>query len=153
MFDQEFISRFDAKLDKSGSCWIWTASVAGKGYGQMKLPRQRKQEYSHRIAYMLYKGQIPEGIQVCHTCDTPHCCNPDHLFLGTAKENLQDMRAKNRHLSGAKNSQAKLTEKEVAQIKECLRIGIPQSKIAVTFGVHQTIISKINCGHRWSHVK
>lgn len=153
MFDQEFIARFEAKLDKSGACWIWTASVAGKGYGQMKLPGQRKQEYSHRIAYLLYKGLIPEGIQVCHTCDTPRCCNPDHLFLGTAKENLQDMKTKNRHLAGAKNAQAKLTDDQVRQIRVMLAANIPQHRIAAVFGVQQMAISRINTGERWAHIE
>ena len=65
MFDQEFIDRFEAKIAKGDGCWEWTASLAGKGYGQMKLPKQRKQEYSHRLAYMIYKGPILDGMYIC----------------------------------------------------------------------------------------
>lgn len=153
MFDTDFVKRFEAKIDKSGSCWLWTASVAGKGYGQMKLPKQRKQEYSHRLAYLIYKGPIPEGVYVCHTCDTPRCCNPDHLFLGTSSDNHQDMKSKNRHLNGTKNSSAKLTDDDVMKIRSCLVAGMSQTKIALAFGVQQMAISRIKNGKRWIHVK
>ncbi len=153
MFEPDFIERFEAKLDKSGDCWLWTASVAGKGYGQMKLPKQRKQEYSHRLAYMIYKGPIPEGIQVCHTCDTPKCCNPDHLFLGTCKVNLEDMAAKNRSTHGEKNAASKLTEEDVRQIRVLLSEGIQQHRIAALFNVGQMAISRINTGARWRRVE
>ena len=152
MFDTDFIARFEAKINKADGCWEWTASCAGKGYGQMKLPRQRKQEYSHRLAYMIYKGEIPQGIQICHTCDNPKCCNPDHLFLGTSQDNHDDMAKKNRSTHGEKNPAAKLTENDVREISACLAAGMSQSKIARAFGVHQVTISKINRGLRWSRV-
>lgn len=153
MFDTEFVERFESKFEKSEEgCWIWTASVAGKGYGQMKLPKQRKQEYSHRLAYMIYKGEIPKGHDICHTCDTPRCVNPAHLFLGTRKDNLQDMKAKNRHLCGIKNGGSKLTEEQVRQIKACLASGMPQKRIGLAFGIAQGTVSKINIGERWEHL-
>lgn len=153
MFDNDFVTRFEAKLDKSGDCWLWTASLAGKGYGQMKLPKQRKQEYAHRLAYMIYKGAIPDGIQVCHKCDNPRCCNPEHIFLGTSSDNHLDMKEKNRHLYGEKNSQAKLSDTKISQIKKCIDSGMSQSIIAKAFGIHQTTVSKINRGCRWQHIK
>lgn len=153
MFDADFISRFEAKINKTDGCWEWTASCAGKGYGQMKLPKQRKQEYSHRLAYLIYKGPILDGHYVCHTCDNPKCCNPDHLFLGTCKENLQDMKSKNRHLAGEKNSMAKLTAEDIEKIKVCIAAGMSQRQIGKAFGVHQSAISKINIGRRWHHLK
>lgn len=153
MFEPDFIERFEAKLDKSGECWLWTASVAGKGYGQMKLPKQRKQEYSHRLAHMIYKGPVPDGIQVCHTCDVSRCCNPDHLFLGTCKQNLQDMASKDRSTHGESNPAAKLTEEDVRQIRVMLDAGIQQARIAALFKVGQMTISRINTGDRWARVK
>jgi len=152
MFDADFITRFEAKINKTDGCWEWTASCAGAGYGQMKLPKQRKQEYSHRLAYMIYKGPIAEGQFVCHTCDNTKCCNPDHLFLGTQKENLRDMASKGRSTHGVTNPMAKLTEKDVVEIFACLAAGMSQTKIAKAFGVHQSAISKINRGHRWLRV-
>lgn len=153
MFDKDFVARFEAKIDKSGDCWLWTASVAGKGYGQMKLPKQRKQEYSHRLAYLIYRGAIPDGVQVCHTCDTPRCCNPEHLFLGSSSDNHLDMKEKGRHLYGEKNARAKLTEDDVVKIWACLEAGMSQTQIAMAFGVQQMAISRIKNGKRWIHVK
>lgn len=154
MFDSDFIERFNAKLDKTGDCWLWTASVAGKGYGQMKLPKQRKQEYAHRLAYMIHhKAEIPQGILVCHTCDTPLCCNPAHLFLGSSKDNLSDMASKDRSTHGEANPAAKLTEEDVRKIRVFLSEGIPQMRIAKLYGVGQMTISRISTGTRWGRIK
>jgi hypothetical protein len=142
MFDSKFVERFNLKwvVDSKSGCWLWTASVAGRGYGQIKLPRQRKQEYAHRVSY------------VCHTCDNPLCVNPDHLWLGSAADNSQDMKSKNRHLYGELNTEAKLTDDAVRKIKKLLGDGISQSKIAAMFGVGQMAISRIKTGKRWSHI-
>ena len=153
MFDEQFIARFEAKIRKTEGCWEWTASCAGKGYGQMKLPRERKQAYAHRLAYLIYKGEIPPRRGVCHTCDNPKCCNPEHLFLGTSHDNHMDMVSKSRHLAGAKNGSAKLTESEVLQIRGCLALGLPQRKIAAMFDVSQITISRISTGQRWKHIQ
>lgn len=152
MFDENFRKRFDEKWIKNeiSGCWLWTASCAGQmGYGQIKLPKQRKQEYAHRISYLLYKGIIPERHQVCHTCDNPKCVNPDHLFVGTSADNHADMKAKWRHLYGEKNGNAKLTLEQVEQIRQMLKANIPQRTVGKAFGVHQTAISKINVRIHW----
>ena len=155
MFDQKFVDRFNLKwqIDKASGCWNWTAALAGKGYGQMKLPKQRKQGYAHRLSYMIHKGEIPNGKYVCHTCDNPKCVNPDHLFLGTSKDNQQDMKSKGRHLYGERNTEHKLTEDAVRKIKQLVSDGISQSKIADMFGIQQMTVSRIKRGQRWSHVK
>jgi DNA-binding XRE family transcriptional regulator len=153
MFNAEFVKRFEAKFVKSDGCWVWQASVAGKGYGQMKLPKQRRQEYAHRLSYLIYRSSIPLNMQVCHKCDNQRCVNPDHLFLGTCKDNLQDMKAKGRSLFGSKNARAKLDDVKVRQIRQCLETGMTQDKIAVAFGVSQMNISRIKHGKRWAHVK
>lgn len=74
-------------------CWLWTASTA-KGYGQIRIGG--KSTSTHRAAYEAFKGPIPTGLHVCHRCDTPICINPDHLFLGTPRDNAQDKVAKGR---------------------------------------------------------
>ena len=152
--DQRLVERFNSKYRKDESgCWIWTASTAGKGYGQIKLPGQRKQIYAHRLSYLIHKGEEPGNKHVCHTCDNPRCVNPDHLFIGTSQDNHDDMKAKGRHTYGEKSATVKLTEEQVKQIVNMLSAKVPQIRIAKAFNVHQSTISKINLGNRWQHIK
>ena len=152
MFTPEFIARFESKFAKGAGCWIWEASCAGKGYGQVKLPFQRRNDYAHRIAYQIYRGEITNGRYVCHHCDNPKCVNPEHLYLGTQKENLQDMARKDRSLYGERNARAKLKEADVRKIRACLEMGMTQQQIAAAFGISQIQISRIHTGQRWSKI-
>lgn len=100
--------RFWAKVNKDGPiptqcpelgpCWLWTASTTD-GYGQFPLPRGHMQR-AHRLAWLWLRGPIPEGLHACHTCDTPSCVNPDHLFLGTDQDNMDDASRKGRLPTG-----------------------------------------------------
>lgn len=146
--------RFFAKVskDKRRKCWLWTASTAGKGYGQFRIPGTRRNVYAHRMSYELHKGPIPKGMMVCHSCDNPLCVNPDHLFLGDAWINLKDMASKGRHLYGERNSQAKLTARRVHAIHRAAERGDSQRKIAERFGIGQMTVCRILKGDRWRHI-
>jgi hypothetical protein len=78
-------------------CWIWLGAIDGAGYGHKGDGRRGRTIGAHRWAWKIVNGPIPRGMSVCHRCDVPLCVNPDHLFLGSQKDNLQDMRTKGRH--------------------------------------------------------
>ncbi len=121
-----FEERFWEKVDKRGGldCWLWTACVNRKGrYGHIRLGRTMV--LAHRVAYQLQYGSIDSAIKVLHECDTPLCCNPAHLFLGTQRNNIHDMEAKGRgvHPKGEMGPGAKLTEEKVAEIRRAYVFG------------------------------
>lgn len=91
--------RFWAKVDKRGpdACWPWLASRCDSGYGKFRVGKMTR---SHRVAFELGGGEIPDGQCVLHRCDNPACCNPAHLFVGTFNDNVQDMVRKGRQRSG-----------------------------------------------------
>lgn len=88
------MERFWSKVDKSGECWEWTASIRPNGYGQFYF--NGSSIYAHRYSAMLVHGPLDKDIYVCHTCDNKKCVRPEHLFLGLAKHNTQDMISKYR---------------------------------------------------------
>lgn len=97
------VTRFWAKVKKTETCWLWTASSI-RGYGQFHLPRTdygQHTVYAHRYAWTITNGPIVDDLQVLHRCDVPLCVNPDHLFLGTQPDNLADARRKGRLRDGA----------------------------------------------------
>jgi hypothetical protein len=88
--------RFWPKVDRSGECWVWTASKMPDGYGQIGVEGHRPKR-AHRVSWELHFGPIPPGMLVLHRCDNPPCVRPDHLFLGTSRDNTLDMVGKRRH--------------------------------------------------------
>lgn len=102
MFDESsresVAARLLSGLDKVSSekgCWLWTKAKSDNGYGKISTGSSGS-DYVHRVAYAIKFGEIPKGAFVCHHCDNPPCANPDHLFLGTQKENMQDAARKGR---------------------------------------------------------
>lgn len=161
------IDAFWAKVDKSGgptACWPWTG-VLWKGYLYGHLERNGHKIKAHRHAWELTHGLIPDGLEICHTCDNPPCCNPRHLFLGTQADNMADMKAKGRGALGNKNGSRRHPERlprgenhknsrlTVAQVREIRDRYIPgvvrQVDLGHEFGVSQTTIGNIVRGGGW----
>lgn len=152
--------RFAKKVYKTSSCWVWTGARNRKGYGVFSLwPNGNRT--AHRYSWELANGPIPNGMFVCHKCDTPHCVNPDHLFLGTPRDNTHDMIAKGRHSRGeehgesvrnAKKGNRKLTEYTVLKIKEKIQGGYTQRSIARIYGISQATVGQISRGVTWRTV-
>lgn len=142
-------------------CWIFTGAVNEHGYGIVGTGgRGAPNDRAHRITYRHFRGEIPEGKIVCHACDVPACCNPEHLFLGTYKDNAQDMIKKKRnsppprnpHVVGSVHPLAKLTEDQVVSIRWMYEQGVTQQVLADLSGVARQTISKIVNRKRFSHV-
>ena len=157
--------RFWEKVQKSedpDGCWLWTAFVGPDGYAYIGY--KRKSVKAHRVSWELHYGQIPKGegyhgTCVCHRCDVRHCVRPDHLFLGTQEENINDMKLKGRAktgygygiCAGTDNANAKLTEDQVREIR-ALRGVRKQVDVAADYGVSQLVITNIQLGKSWKHV-
>ena len=163
---QTAMQRFNEKWEKDEKtgCWNWTASLCGGNpqrdpkkhriykYGQFKV-RDLKERLAHRVSYILHKGPINNGMWVLHKCDNPKCVNPDHLYLGTPKDNHDDMLDRDRHLRGERNTESKLAEKQVVLIHElAIHTRASQKTIAKCFDVCQMQICRILSGKRWRHV-
>jgi hypothetical protein len=111
-------------------------------------------QLAHRIAYKLTKGNIPNNLNVLHTCDNTSCVNPNHLYLGTQKQNAQDAVIRNRYPNrkGEFNPQVKLTKEQVLEIKATPRVRGSGVVLANKFGVSTTKIAQIRNNKAWSHV-
>lgn len=133
-------------------CWLWLGAANGQGYGNMTV--DGKHIRSHRASWLAYHGPIPARGHVLHRCDQPSCVNPDHLFIGTASDNMLDMYAKGRHkkvsLTGATHPASKLTEADALYI-----LSTPKHTrgLAQKFGVSNSRISSVRKGITWKHLQ
>jgi len=127
-------------------CWIWFRASDRDGYGMFFWRGQYV--YTHRFSFQLHVGPIESGGHVCHTCDRPQCINPDHLFVGTAKENARDCVSKGRQwASGGRHyAHTKLTRADVAAIRGA---DGSHSEVAVRFKVSASHVYRVRRGHRW----
>lgn len=159
---------FLKNMDRSGgkrACWIWEKMVTKKGYGTVTY--HQKHMRAHRVAYILFRGEIPEGMLVCHKCDNPSCCNPSHLFLGTNADNMKDRDRKKRQCRGearsavarkhsprgSRHHKAVINEDQVREIRVMHSKGIPRKKIAEHIGVRINVIHRVVTRRFWRHVE
>ncbi len=137
----------------NGECFEWKGGRTKAGYGVVVFEGQTR--YAHRMAYELATGNPPGALEVCHRCDNPCCVNPDHLFLGTHRENMRDMAAKgrgaNRVLKGSENSFSVLTEPVVLEMRKARNSGTTYAAIGARFGVGATTVHYA-CKVGWRHL-
>ncbi len=145
--------RFYEKIEKQNNgCWYWKGGQDKRGYGNIWL--NGKPEGVHRASYLIHKGEVPKGLCVCHSCDTPKCVNPDHLFLGTSKENRADMFKKGRQNIpfGDNHAYAKLTAWDIPIIRDTYKAGFLMREIGGYFGVNKNTVRDVIRGFTWAHV-
>lgn len=138
--------------EPNSGCFLWLNKLNKDGYGSIEL--RNRQMSAHRFAYVIFKGPIPDNILVCHHCDVPCCVNPEHLFLGTDKDNRQDSIRKGRAYligqpQGVKHARAKFTETQVRAIRNDPR---PQARIGKDYGVGQGTIGRVKRRERYGNV-
>lgn len=154
-------ARLEAHIDSSGgpnACWPWSGANKAEGYGQIRW-RGKNVQATHLVYELYYRhGPTDEKPLVCHTCDNPPCCNPQHLFLGDYHDNRSDAVRKGRTKAlpiriGEDCPNAKLTEEQVRQMRvEYAAGGISQPGLARAYGMSQANISSILLCKTWRHV-
>lgn len=138
-----------AILSKQDECMNWPGRKLG-GYGRINW--KGKNSAAHRVVYLIAHGAIPDGLCVCHKCDTPTCVNLRHLFIGTNKENMQDRNAKGRQAHGSSNGKAKLTTAKVLLIRAMKSDGAQIKAIAKFLDIGETAVFNVCHGKTWRKV-
>jgi len=162
---QGFRERFWSKIDKNGPvpehmphlgpCWIWTAFKTPAGYGKIATTRPFYPIFAHHASWIIHFGPIPHGLWVLHKCDTPPCLRPDHLFLGTCKDNCNDRDSKGRGRipRGEEHGSHKLTTVEVVKIRDLYAAGgISQRALGEMFRVSERAVHWIVHRRHWAHI-
>lgn len=146
---QSKIDNFFSKLYLTPGCWVWKVVQKANGYGYFYYAGLVSR--AHRFSYEYFVGSIPDGLVVCHRCDNRACVNPNHLFVGTQQDNINDMKAKGRGRSpvGVKNGSAKLNDEIVRKIRASTKSG---REIAKEFGIAESGVSNIRKMKIWKHV-
>jgi hypothetical protein len=151
--------RLWAKVERGepNACWPWRGATYGRGYGLIGKVggKDGPSIPAHRAAWMLTHGEIPDGMQVCHRCDNPPCCNPEHLFLGTHGDNMRDkvLKGRQHRPSGSTHGNSKLTESKVLEIRARYEAGgVSQYALAADYGVGVMQINRIVNRKHWTHV-
>lgn len=150
-----FLSKY--KIDLKTGCWNWVASKNKSGYGYFRF--NQRTLLAHRASFIIYNGEITGGLHVLHKCDNPSCVNPEHLFLGTHSDNMNDMASKgrcvfqNNIMVGESHVSSKLCSGDVIEIKRLILSGsFSGYEIARKFSVSRKLIYNIQKGIAWKHI-
>lgn len=146
-------ARFWAKVQKTPTCWIWTAHRDYKGYGQFRSKHIGGFWFAHRLSWIINHGEIMDDSWVLHKCDNPACVNPDHLYLGTSDDNIADMIIRGRVATGERHSQAKLSNEKVLEIRRLFGSGITNYvRLGEMFGVSRSTIGDVVNRQTWTRI-
>lgn len=152
------VERFNQKVmpEPMSGCWLWTACLLKGGYGMMGV--HGTNELAHRLSWRIHKGEIPDGLCVCHHCDNRSCVNPDHLFLGTYQDNMTDKVRKGRQNRiptqlGEQSPHSKLTNDDVLTIRRLKSTGTTSTKeLSSRYNVSERNIDLIIARKKWKHI-
>ena len=152
--EQFRLAAFEARFipEPNSGCWLWTGMIQDRGYGHFCF--RQKTVRAHRASWEMFCGPIPEGQHVLHRCDNRLCVNPDHLFLGSHQDNMQDRNTKGRARGprGEAAALAKLTADDVVGIRYGGEIGLGTALLADVYGVNKSTIQRIISRKLWTHV-
>lgn len=155
---RDFAARFWSKVFKTDECWYWLGQTDSKGYGVYK-PGEAwfGTRRAPRLALLLSGVEIPAGNQARHICDDPLCVNPAHLRVGSNQDNVNDREERGRgsrpDQAGSANSQAKVTESIVVEIRRLAEAGSSIAELARRFSVSPGCVGGIVKRRRWAHVE
>ena len=140
---------FERNVIKTDGCWDWKTKSDSRGYVRMSYARNHPRISAHVYSWKINFGEVPTSMYVCHKCDNPRCTKPDHLFLGTAKDNNRDCVKKDRHPKGERHGMAKLNEELVNKIRQLIKLRIVVPEIARKLKISLHAIYHIKSGKTW----
>ena len=144
---------FEKHVLRKDGCWDWKGKFEKLGYSKMSCRSSLGARHAHRASYLIHIGEIPINLQVNHRCNNRKCSNPDHLYLGTQKQNIDDVINSDHQAKGSKNGNSKLKENQVVEIKKLIDKGVSSYKIGNIHGVTGACILNIKNGKTWKHVE
>ena len=151
---KSLLERFEEKYspEPNSGCWLWIGCIGGQDE-RATIWCNGTMAYAYRVSWELYRGKVPDGMQVLHHCDVPSCVNPDHLFVGTQSDNMQDCAKKKRvapnPLLGEDSNLAKLSADDVREIRTK---ALPYQRYMEKFDINQTTVHQIQRRATWKHI-